>query len=264
MGYSSDFNDGVTYNTGDINAIRAGLATAGVVNEADTSMSVVDNGGGTVKVLEGQAIFSDGSRIVIDSSGEVLTVIGAGKNYVFVKRGINTVSVEISTDEPTGDYVLLAEVTGSTIVDKRQYSSFKVMRGLGNGYFVKKNISVAYSLTSEWAKIHEEEVETTLFKLATINSVDYKTEILETYHEVWAGTFDFEEEALYGFFKKKTNVGEICFVGTSIANGFVVSYPTNAFHYIKLIYNGTKIEVWGRKSGSGTGVGTLNFDLTLA
>ena len=115
MGHTSDFNDGTTYNTGDMNALRAGLATAGVVNEADTSMQVVDNGSGTVKVLEGQAIFSDGSRIVIDSSGVVLTVIGAGKNYVFVKRGTNTATVEISTDEPTGDYVLLAEVTGTTI-----------------------------------------------------------------------------------------------------------------------------------------------------
>ena len=134
MAYKSDFLDNETYGCDDLNRIRHMIATKGVMNETSNSCKVVAGTSGTVRILPGIACFESGASIEVDSEGVVLNVIGSGKNYVYFEHDkvSNTIAPRISTTAPTADKdtVMLANVTGSVITDARQYSSFRMARGL--------------------------------------------------------------------------------------------------------------------------------------
>lgn len=242
MAYVSDFNSNVVYGAADINTIRQAISTAGIINESENAMKVVAIGGGKVRISEGQALFADGARIAVDVEGVELNVIGAGKNYVFVKREMNSAEPYISTDPPAGDYVPLAEVTGQTVTDTREFAAFKIMRGLGNGYFVKKNVEyVTPPLNTTWQKAHEIDVETALFKFGAICNPSYPSEHGGArYYCTW----DFENDTIAGF--RRTSDGSV-YAFYNAANGFEISSD----RHIKLIYNGNKIEFWQKRESSG-------------
>lgn len=135
MAYKSDFLDNEVYGCSDLNRIRQMIATKGVMNESDTSCKVVAGGtSGTVKILPGMACFASGASIEVDSEGVVLNVTGSGKNYVYFEHDqvANTIAPRISTTAPTADTdtVMLANVVGTTITDDREFSSFRMARGL--------------------------------------------------------------------------------------------------------------------------------------
>jgi len=252
MAYISDFNNNEEYGASDINAIRQSIATAGVVQETATSMKVTAIGGGKVRILEGQAIFASGARIAIDNEGHELTVIGTGKNYVYVKREQNSSEPYITTTAPTGDYVLLAEVTGQTVTDKRQYSAFKVTRGLGNGYFVKKNedsIKFTVPTYTAWQK----------YTTIETDSAEYIFAYLKADNS--GCFFDFGNDTLQGFYKDGNNSS---LSSGAIQNGYVYRYSVSGTGntYLRLSYVGTSVEFWA-KNDHGSSQTSVSVDLYL-
>lgn len=127
MGYTGDFFDNVTYGADDINAIRKSIATAGVLLVSGNECQVVANGSGNVKILPGEAVFEDGSRIEVDSDGVSLPLSGSGTNYVYFERDTinNTAQPKVSTTQPASNCICLAQVSGSTITDVRDSAMLK-------------------------------------------------------------------------------------------------------------------------------------------
>lgn len=127
MAYSYDFKDNVVYGAEDINGIRASVLTKGVVEESATSCMAEINEG-LVKICEGQAIFSDGSRIKIDSDGVELEFAAGIVNYVFLLN--NTLAgiceVKVQDSLPNDDYILIAEIDAEgNLSDKRRFAQLK-------------------------------------------------------------------------------------------------------------------------------------------
>ena len=130
------------YGSADFNNIIKKLTTKGVILESATVCQVIANAAGSVKALVGSAVMGDGSIVEISAEPEVVVLASVTlKNYIYFQRDVanNTINLMATLTAPTGDFVNLAEVTGALIVDKREYSAFKVTNGLGNGYFVKKH-----------------------------------------------------------------------------------------------------------------------------
>lgn len=135
MAYKVDFLDNETYGCSDLNRIRHMIATKGVMNESESSCKVVSGGTtGTVKIMPGIACFESGASIEVDSEGVTLNVIGSSTNYVYFEHDevANTIAPRISTTAPTedSDTVMLANVAGTAITDAREYSAFRMARGL--------------------------------------------------------------------------------------------------------------------------------------
>lgn len=127
MAYSFDFKDNVIYGADNINSIRAGILTKGVVEEqADSCKAVLS--GGVVKIGQGQAIFADGCKIEVDSEGVEREYVSGQVNYVYFLN--NTLAgvceVIVSPVFPDNDYVMLAEIDESDIItDKREFAQLK-------------------------------------------------------------------------------------------------------------------------------------------
>ncbi len=127
MGYSYDFKNNELYSADDINAIRASLINKGIIGGTSAAFKVTVSDG-KVFVSEGAAVFEDGSRLNIDSDGVELEYIPDVINYVYLLNdtGLNKNTVNVSTDEPVGDYIMLAEIDETGEVEyKRTYSTAK-------------------------------------------------------------------------------------------------------------------------------------------
>ncbi len=129
-GVADPFEDGVPYNAGKLNDLSNPLVNAGVVPSTDLGCKVtINTTEKTVTILSGVCFFDSGTAIEIDASGVTLPYTAGQKNYVYVKSDLvaNKVEPYCTTDEPTGDYVLLAEVSESeTLTDKRIYARGKL------------------------------------------------------------------------------------------------------------------------------------------
>ena len=115
-GVADPFVNGVPYNAGKLNDLTNPLATAGVVPSTDLGCKVtINTTEKTVTILSGVCFFDSGTAIEIDASGVTLPYTAGQKNYVYVKSDLvaNKVEPYCTTDAPTGDYVLLAEVSES-------------------------------------------------------------------------------------------------------------------------------------------------------
>lgn len=127
MAYSYDFKDNVVYGAEDINGIRASMLTKGVVEETLTSCKAELNED-KVKVYEGQAVFTDGSRIKIDADGVELEYIAGSKSYVFLLNNTLAGVCEVKAGEtlPDDDYILIAEIDEEgNLSDKRKFAQLK-------------------------------------------------------------------------------------------------------------------------------------------
>lgn len=127
MGKTCDFMDNAVYGVEDMNNLRAGLLTKGVLTDSANSCkaSLV---GENVKITQGQALMTDGSRIVIDTEGVTVGVVSGGKNYVYFKRNetTNTIDVVCSLTAPAANDLPIAEVSDGVITDKRVFAQPKV------------------------------------------------------------------------------------------------------------------------------------------
>lgn len=126
MGKTCDFMDNAVYGVDDMNALRAGLLTKGVLAETANSCKAVLSGT-SVKVTQGQALMYDGSRIVIDAEGVTVSIVSGGKNYVYFKRNetTNTIDVVCSLTAPSANDLPIAEITDGVVTDKRTFASPK-------------------------------------------------------------------------------------------------------------------------------------------
>lgn len=126
MGKTCDFMDNAVYGVEDMNNLRAGLLTKGVLTDSANSCkaSLV---GENVKITQGQALMTDGSRIVIDAEGVTVGVVSGGKNYVYFKRNetTNTIDVVCSLTAPAANDLPIAEVSDGAITDKRVFAQPK-------------------------------------------------------------------------------------------------------------------------------------------
>lgn len=129
-GIEDSFTDGVAYNVSNFNEAGKLLYTSGAVPESCLSLKVEDAGNGKILINPGKAFFDDGAVIEIEAGGETLSYVSGSKNYVYLKNDLidtNRCYPYCGTVEPTGDYVMLAEVSESAaITDKRTYAKGKL------------------------------------------------------------------------------------------------------------------------------------------
>ncbi len=128
-GIEDHFQDGVPYNLSDINEAGTHVYTEGVVPETVTTLKVTVDGE-SVFIHPGMAFFADGAVIEIEDGGHTLSKIPGAINYVYLKNDLvnaNACYPVCSAEEPTGDFVLLAEISeNGTVTDKRTYAKGKL------------------------------------------------------------------------------------------------------------------------------------------
>ncbi len=132
MAYSFDFKDNILYGAEDINAVRSSLMTKGVVGETNDSLKVLKEQEGSIIISEGQAIFEEGCRLAVDSDKVILEYLTGVKNYVYLYNDklASVCETVVSQTEPTGDYVMLAEISAEgEITDKREFTELKTRDG---------------------------------------------------------------------------------------------------------------------------------------
>lgn len=148
-GIEDSFEDGTAYNVSRFNEQGKLLYTSGIVPETCMTLKVVPDGEGKVLINPGRAFFDDGAVIEIEAGGESLSYVADIKNYVYLKNDLlnnNICFPACSTEEPTGDYVLLAEIdeTGK-ITDKRTYAKGRLpgyQSVVGNVMRLKETITI--------------------------------------------------------------------------------------------------------------------------
>lgn len=129
-GIEDSFSDGVAYNVSRFNEQGNLLYTSGVVPESCLTLKVVNNGEDKILINPGVAFFADGAVIEIEEGGESLSFVNGAKNYVYLKNDLHNKNVCMpvcTTEEPAGDFVLLAEIDeNGNITDKRVYAKGKL------------------------------------------------------------------------------------------------------------------------------------------
>lgn len=142
-GIADPFKDGVPYNASKLNEIIHGIAMPGVVPETDTSCKCILNADvHTVRISAGTAFFADGSRITFDMEGETLPYTEGVKQYVYLLAAPeeNRCYPVCSAAEPSGDYVMLAEISADgKLTDRRTYAKGK-LPGYQSDYNMGKKI----------------------------------------------------------------------------------------------------------------------------
>ena len=148
-GVEDTFADGVPYNLSRFNDLGKLLYTSGVVPENYAVLKVSKINDTEILINPGLAFFNDGATIEIEAGGEVLPYVSGSKNYVYLKNELvdkNMCYPHCGTDEPTGDFVLLAEIDEKGIVsDKRTYARGKLggyQSVAGNALFFKETMEL--------------------------------------------------------------------------------------------------------------------------
>lgn len=129
-GIADSFSDGVAYNVSKFNDAGRLLYTSGVVPETCLTMKVSKIDDKKVLINPGVAFFDDGSVLEIEDGGEELAYTTGTVNYVYLKNdleGSNSSYPCCSTEEPEGDFVMLAELNAvGSVIDKRKYARGKL------------------------------------------------------------------------------------------------------------------------------------------
>ena len=177
MGYTYDFKDNEYYSADDINSIRSAFITAGVLGSESPAMKVSPTDSG-VSVSAGTAIFADGSRLTIDSDGIFLVPEAGVKNYVYLlcDTVLNKNTVNISTDEPAGDFLMLAEIDEAGVVsDRRTFAVAKYASLASQRYVVNIEIPGATKgwTNTEFIKLCDLDIDRNLRYVTAINCYDY-------------------------------------------------------------------------------------------
>ncbi len=126
-GIEDPFEDGVPYSITKLNDIVYSKGSTGIVPENNDTLKVSVSGE-NVTINKGTAFFGDGTIITITAPHE-LKLEGEGKHYVYLKSSVeeNMAYPAISTTEPIGNFVLLAEITeDGEIIDKRVFAKGKI------------------------------------------------------------------------------------------------------------------------------------------
>ncbi len=182
-GVEDAFSDGVAYNVSRFNEAGKLLYTSGVVPETCMTLKVVPNGDGKVLINSGRAFFNDGAVIEIQVGGESLEYVVGARNYVYLKNDLlnkNECFPCCTTEEPTGDFVLLAEIDESgEIFDKRTYAKGKLP---GYQSYAENVLRIKETLTFTLESSEKNLYETLTFDLGP-NNFEY----IMTYREYGVG-----------------------------------------------------------------------------
>lgn len=126
-GIEDPFEDGMPYSITKLNDIVYSKGSPGVVPESNNTLKVTVSGK-TVTINTGTAFFEDGTVITITKPHQ-LELVGEGKHYIYLKSSVeeNMAYPVISTIEPVGNFVLLAEITeDGEIIDKRAFAKGRI------------------------------------------------------------------------------------------------------------------------------------------
>lgn len=209
-GIEDPFTDGVPYHMSDMNALGTLLYTSGVVPETILTLKVTANDE-TVFIHPGVAFFSDGAVIEVEDGGHTLKRIPDVKNYVYLKNDLvnkNVCFPVCSTEEPTGDFVLLAEISESgEVTDKRVYARGK-LPGYASGALQTLKITERFSPQS---------LTETIQKTYDIGNNNYRylfvwtKESLSSDHYAALGIYDFSDGSYASFSGNRINENDVSF-----------------------------------------------------
>lgn len=146
-GIEDPFTDGVPHNLKCFNLLNSNMATSGIVPESDTTLQVTVFSSDEVHIDAGTAFFESGATITIDVDMEAVDIEPFCKNYVYLEHdhALNIIRPTSSTQEPTGDVVMLAIIDeNGNVEDKRQYAVGKLPKYI-SGYNLPKSIEFSYS-----------------------------------------------------------------------------------------------------------------------
>lgn len=129
-GVADPFTDGLPYNVTKLNDVIYSVSSDGVVPDGVSTLKcTINTSAKTVTIAPGTAFFQNGSVITVDVDGVVLPYTAGTVNYVYVQadESLNVISPACSTTAPSGDYVMLAEISAAGVLtDKRKYAQGKV------------------------------------------------------------------------------------------------------------------------------------------
>ncbi len=186
-GVGDSFENGVAYNVSKFNEAGKLLYTSGVVPETCLTLRVDKVSDTEILINPGNAFFNDGAVIEIEAGGETLSYISGKKNYVYLKNELvdkNICYPYCGIDEPTGDYVLLAEIDENGVIsDKRTYA-----RGRLPGY---QSVAGNVLVIDETVETVAETNSNTLTGSATFDIGSNNYEYILVYTPfVYPGTYD--------------------------------------------------------------------------
>lgn len=152
MAYISGFSDNQLIGVDDLNAITKRLVTSGVgdVLKDSSNLTVsqlngitaimIDGGivpdnptclrvsksGSTIGIEPGTAFFADGSFIEVTSKEKISFSKADGYVYLLNDTALGEKTIKVTESEPSGDFILLAEISDGVVLDKRTYAKGKV------------------------------------------------------------------------------------------------------------------------------------------
>ena len=222
-------NDGTNYTPSDLNKLYSAIVSSGVTK--DGCKVVMSEG--NAKVSAGTIVFADGSTLTVDNSGVVLTVAPGVKNYVYAvaQPSLNHNYLKCEVTEPTGDYVMLAEVLNGIVTDKRKFAASKFVAGYN--MHEKFTISKSYTVirrSSDWQ----------LVDTIAVKKSDYKKALYHNNTSSYRNIDKLPIDAIWDLDTKTCGYGG----GAGLTDKIIVRYSANTTLYIKFERDGLKINVY--------------------
>lgn len=209
-GIEDSFTDGVAYNVSKFNEAGQLLYTSGVVPEGCHTLKVSKISDTEILINPGLAFFNDGAVIEIEPGGETLSFVSGVKNYVYLKNELidkNICYPVCTTEAPTGDYVLLAEIDENAVIkDMRTYAKGKLpgYQSVAGNVLVIDETAETPPLEGELAKIISGnavfDIGNNNYKYIIVVHPHQITENYRTYHQC-IGIYNIETKTYFCFYR---------------------------------------------------------------
>ena len=181
-----------------LNSITGDITGAGVLLSGNGCNVIVS--GDKIYVQDGIIVFNSGAKKTITANVEIGNT-SQTKQYIYAynNTAANMIQLVASEEAPSvGDYVMLAEVTGNTVVDKRTVSFSKV--GKGTTVIETHTFTGDVTPTDEYTECWRVQTNIESPKLLILSAVEYrrKSNQSTTYaHMPKTMTYDCEQELWY-------------------------------------------------------------------
>ena len=142
---SPEFTFGETkFGADALNGITAAMVNAGVLNTLNKCNVTVS--GGTAYVDTGIIVFSSGAKMKITEPVGISLL--SGSSYLYAKHDVslNKIYITNSAEAPSGDYVMLAEISDGAVTLRRTFATGKATFAGGN---MTKTVELSGSVTTE-------------------------------------------------------------------------------------------------------------------
>lgn len=175
-----------------LNSITGDLTGAGVLLSGNGCNVIVS--GDKIYVQDGIIVFNSGAKKTITANVEIGNT-SQTKQYIYAynNTAANMIQLVASEEAPSvGDYVMLADVTGTTVIDRRTVSFSKV--GKGTTVIEKHTFSGNVAPTDDYTECWRVQTNIESPKLLILNLTDYDSDIGLT---TATRTYDCEQELWY-------------------------------------------------------------------